>query len=281
MTKKYELTKNTIEVDGRTLYQIVALKDLPSKIVRKGTLGGYVEKESNLSQEGDCWIYGNAKVMKNSHVSESAVIYDNAIIAGGKVVGKAVVKDHAQIRDGILVADSAMVGGHAICEGSAIISDNAFVNGDTKIITKPRPLITEISGNAKVNCTRIGDEVTISGNTFIMGDISVNEATLEGKCEISGSGIHIEGVEINDGKIGSNALIQNPKGYLVVSNLGEDNKSFTAYRTHDGRIRCTHGFFEGSLDQFESATKDFKAKDLQSYAEYQIVIALVKLRWIK
>lgn len=280
MTKKYELTDNTIKVDGRTLYQIVALKDLPSKIVRKGTLGGYIEREDNLSQKGDCWIYGNAKVMRSGHVSGDASIYDDALITGGTILDEAVVKENAQIRSGVLINDNAMIGGHVICEGNVIIGGNAFINGDTKIISKPSPLITEIRGNARIKCTRIGDDVTINGNTFIMGDITVNEATLEGKCEISGSGIHIKGVEINDGNIGSNALIESPDSYLIVSPIGEDNKTFTAYKTYDGRIKCTHGFFEGSLDEFEKSIKDLKTKNLQTYAEYQTVIALAKLRWL-
>lgn len=46
--KKYELTDNTIEYNEKTLYQIKALKDFVD--VKAGDLGGYIEKESNLSQ---------------------------------------------------------------------------------------------------------------------------------------------------------------------------------------------------------------------------------------
>ena len=58
--KKYELTDNTIEYDGKTLYQIKALKNFGN--VKTGYLGGYVEKEENLSHEGNCWVDDNAKV---------------------------------------------------------------------------------------------------------------------------------------------------------------------------------------------------------------------------
>ena len=60
--KKYEILmdkKNTIEFEGRTLYRIRALRDFND--VKKGNIGGYIESESNLSQEGDCWVYDNAK----------------------------------------------------------------------------------------------------------------------------------------------------------------------------------------------------------------------------
>lgn len=58
--KKYELTDETIDVSGTTLHRIKALKDFGN--VKKGELGGYVESERNLSQEGNCWVCGNAKV---------------------------------------------------------------------------------------------------------------------------------------------------------------------------------------------------------------------------
>ena len=43
MEKKYRLTDDTINVDGRTLYRIEALKDFNN--VKKGDKGGFVEKE--------------------------------------------------------------------------------------------------------------------------------------------------------------------------------------------------------------------------------------------
>ena len=64
---KYEILKDEfIEFDGRKLYRIKALKDF--RDVRKGTVGGYIESEQNLSQEGDAWVYGDAWVCGNARV---------------------------------------------------------------------------------------------------------------------------------------------------------------------------------------------------------------------
>ena len=57
---KYKLTENKKEINGIILYQIQALVCFSS--VNGGDLGGWVKKESNLSQEGDAWVYGNAQV---------------------------------------------------------------------------------------------------------------------------------------------------------------------------------------------------------------------------
>ena len=60
MEKKYKLTEETINVGDKTLYRIEALRDFSD--VKKGDKGGFVEKEENLSQSDNCWIYYSAKV---------------------------------------------------------------------------------------------------------------------------------------------------------------------------------------------------------------------------
>ena len=65
-TKKYELTDNTINIDGITLHRIKALKDFSN--VKAGDLGGWIEKENNLSQMDNAWIGGDAKVYGSAKV---------------------------------------------------------------------------------------------------------------------------------------------------------------------------------------------------------------------
>ena len=68
--EKYRLTDETKTVDGTTLCRIEALKDFGN--VRNGDFGGWVEGEDNLSQDGYCWVYDNAKVYGNAKVHGSA-----------------------------------------------------------------------------------------------------------------------------------------------------------------------------------------------------------------
>lgn len=74
--KKYELTNKIIKHGEKTLYQIRALKDFED--VNTGDLGGYIESERNLSHEGNCWVYENAKVYeKLDEIFEEIVwLYD-------------------------------------------------------------------------------------------------------------------------------------------------------------------------------------------------------------
>jgi hypothetical protein len=50
--KKYELTDETMEIDGHILHRIRALKNI-GETINVGDLGGFVENEENLSHEGN------------------------------------------------------------------------------------------------------------------------------------------------------------------------------------------------------------------------------------
>jgi hypothetical protein len=65
---KYELTEETKEVRGVTVRRIRALKDFGD--VKDGYLGGWIEAERNLSQNGECWASENAWVCGNTEISE-------------------------------------------------------------------------------------------------------------------------------------------------------------------------------------------------------------------
>lgn len=78
--KKYELTENTKTHAGRTLFQIRALIGFLD--VKAGELGGWIEKEENLSHAGNAWVYGDALVYGNARVYGDAQVYGNAQVSG-------------------------------------------------------------------------------------------------------------------------------------------------------------------------------------------------------
>lgn len=65
--KKFELTTESIYLLGTKLFRIKAL--VTFGCVKKGELGGFVEKEENLDHTGSAWIFGNARVYGNAEVS--------------------------------------------------------------------------------------------------------------------------------------------------------------------------------------------------------------------
>ena len=96
--KKYELTDETKEFDGKTLYRIRALIDFG--FVKAGDFGGWIEKEENLSQEGRCWAYDNACIYGNARVFDDACVCDNAKVFGNACISSdAKVCNNARVRE--------------------------------------------------------------------------------------------------------------------------------------------------------------------------------------
>lgn len=68
MNKKYEM------IPEGGLFRIKALRDIPSHGIKTGDLGGLIQEEHNLSQDGDCWVWRNARVYENARVSGDAKV---------------------------------------------------------------------------------------------------------------------------------------------------------------------------------------------------------------
>ena len=99
--KKFELTSESIvNIFGKKLFRIKALIEFGN--VKEGELGGFIEKEENLSHEGDAWVYGDAEVCGNAEVcgdakvSGDAKVFGNAWVCGdAEVCGNA---DYATVK---------------------------------------------------------------------------------------------------------------------------------------------------------------------------------------
>ena len=115
--KKYELTTDTKMLFGRKLFRIKALISFGD--VSAGDLGGYVEKEENLSHDGNAWVYGGAKVYGDACVFGNAEVYGNARVSGD-----------AEVYDDACVYGNACVYGGACVYGNAEVYDDACVYGD-------------------------------------------------------------------------------------------------------------------------------------------------------
>ena len=118
--QKYELTARSCEVDGRTLRQIRALRDVAG--VGRGDFGGWLESEDNLSQEGDCWVGDAARVYAEARVTGCAV-----------VDGAARVVDRARVEGFAWVTGAAVVSGEALVVGSAFVEAAGRVSGEAVV----------------------------------------------------------------------------------------------------------------------------------------------------
>lgn len=155
---KYELTTEVMQHGGAVLHRIRALRPFTAHqrlhgnpfvakyMISKGDLGGWVESEDNLSQEGSCWIaddamsYGNGKVTGDAYICGHAVVFGNAVAmdaaemsGSAAAFGYAKVKGHSRMGDFASVLETASVSGRACLFGNAGVLGNARIYGDAVV----------------------------------------------------------------------------------------------------------------------------------------------------
>ena len=197
MDKKFELTDETINLRGKTLYRIRALKDFGD--VKKGDLGGFVEKESNLSQKGNCWICNDARVFDdatiygNAEIYGNARVYDNAEVSGdAKVFSNAVIYDDAEIFGKASIYGNARVCGNADIYDNARIYGNALIYDNAQVFGRAR-----VCDNVEIfDKARVGDDAVVFdsakvfSNAFVYGNAQVyGDARVYGYARVCGNAI--------------------------------------------------------------------------------------------
>ena len=152
--KKYEITEIT-HPKYPWLHRIRARCQVNEQ-VGPGALGGYVQTEDNLSQDGTCWIY------------------DQAICCE-----EAVVEDDGRLFDGAVARGSALISGDARMFERAVAEGNSsFFSGELKEDAR-------LSGNAVVNRSDNGLSPLIGRKSNVYGSVCgwfvVNDNIFEGE----------------------------------------------------------------------------------------------------
>ena len=83
--KKYEITE-AAHPKYPWLHRIRAIRQVNEQ-VSPGMLGGYVQTEDNLSQEGTCWIYDQAVCCEEAAVADDGRMFDSTVARGSALVG--------------------------------------------------------------------------------------------------------------------------------------------------------------------------------------------------
>lgn len=240
--KKYELTNEIKNLPGGVvLYRIRALKDFAD--VKAGDLGGFIQKESNLTQDGDAWVDHNAEVFGDAIVGGGAQVFNNAKVYGrsmvcgralvydnAEVFGEAEVCDDARLFDNAKVFDSSSVGGYAEVSGYAVVRDGATVTDRAKI----------------KNHSIIGGHTMIVGEAIIYDNAEVNDSS---ECSL-------------------------------VTGFGRVGRTTTFFHCQDGKLRVQCGCFYGYLDEFRAKVKETHG-DGKMAREYLMIADLMELHFEK
>lgn len=133
-------------IGDEKLKRIKALRSFSD--VNEGDVGGFIESESNLSHDGDCWIYHNAKV------------YGHAVVSGNaKVMDEAEVYDNAELNDDAVMSGSTKAFQKCKIYGKANIGGFASIYG-----------CAEVFGDSEVrDFARVMDDGWVYGNVRVSG----------------------------------------------------------------------------------------------------------------
>ena len=160
MNKKYKLCEDdTIVRDGRKLYRLQALREFRQG-VKAGDLGGYVEKEANLSQEGTCWLFGKACAYEDARVEGDAMMHGHATIRG-----KAKLLEEARVFEQAIVQGEAKIGGESVLHDQVVVGGKAEVQGRVILYG-----FVHVGESARVEGSRRSQYLVIEGTTMLLGD---------------------------------------------------------------------------------------------------------------
>lgn len=230
---KYELVEETKEYFGRTLHRIRAVRDFGS--VAGGELGGWIEKEENLSHDGDCWIYDNAKAFDNARVFENAEVFGSVTIQN-----EAAIYGDAVIYGGALIERHAVVSGNARILHLAVVTDNARIYQDSIVLGKAR-----VQDGAV-----IAGSACIGGNAIISGCVCIRTSCC-----------------IRAGYLMSN------RDFITITPIGSESGVLTAYMVEKD-IQVTRGCFTGSLAEFAKAVER-RHRDNQYGRSYRAAVEFI------
>lgn len=208
--KKYEILmdeENTIEWKGHTLHRIKALRDFND--VRKGDIGGYVEKEKNLSHYGDCWIYDDAKAMDNSRVYDNSAMYDdsemydNSIMCNNsKMYDNSEMHGNTEMHSNSIMCDNSKMYNYSEMHDDSRMYDYSEMYGDSRLYGDSElnnkaklygKLFSKVEDFIEINnpqgrlvtCVKKGDEILY--NVGCQDEIT--EETFKYRIEHEGGGI--------------------------------------------------------------------------------------------
>lgn len=210
--------------DDVPLFQIEAVCDFGD--IPKGSLGGYVHSEKNLSHEGFSWIEDgacvlndavvkdDAKVVRGGWVDDHAVVSDSAIVMTGGVVSghaqvsgaarigfegrsgvRSIVDGHAQVTDQSVITMGACVTDHAVISGPSRLDGDVSVSGTARVDASTLTDCAVVEDDAQVIMSKLEDHAHVSENA------EVKFSTLSDLCHVT------DHTTVTDSTVSGDALI--------------------------------------------------------------------------
>ena len=182
-TPKYIIGKEETTKINNNLYKcyrIIANKDIPTyansnngyQLIKKGTPGGCIKSEENLSQKGFCWlnnesyILGKAKLEGNSYLHQS-YLYGHAKVEGNSKITFSIVCQNATVKGHNDVHMSRITGNVIIQDDVYVHSSN--INDNVEIFGSSYIYFSNLSEDIWVEDSLL-EHINKNGNQKIKGE---------------------------------------------------------------------------------------------------------------
>lgn len=135
--KKYEFTgkERVISFYGgsTTVKRIRALIDIPRHDVEEGDLGGWIENESCLSHEGDCWV------------KDCSAVYNEGVVMGNVLLDSGFSDMQGEDKPIYTRVQNSRISGEGFIEDSIV--DNSYIWGSRVYLRDAKVYSSRLKGN--------------------------------------------------------------------------------------------------------------------------------------
>lgn len=169
--KKYEMTTDFKEMNcGTKVYRIRALKNIEKHDVIAGQLGGFIEKESNLSQSvsDTSWVDDEAVVMGQTELVGSVLVKHNAVVEGdSKLFGHLIVNEKSHLVDTYLIGENNQITENSRLFDVQLKGDSIHISGNANLYN--------IRTEDTILGLRIADDVFVEGSDpLVLGGVNIH-----------------------------------------------------------------------------------------------------------
>ena len=245
----------------KKLYRIKALKSFSD--VKKGDIGGIIDKSSVLSHAGNCWIYDDAIVMNESYVTDDAEIRDRATVNCSFIRNKSKILYESTISNSI-IRDSSIITKYSEIISSKISGESKIDDFSSIIDSVCESVHTDM--NVSFMQCIVSTSKKISGiidltNCYILKNASIKGFFTATNCIFTDDtdiDLHDDINEKCSHIIGLNAKICSDKDFITVHGFGTDKLPITFFKCSDNKIRCIiNNDFSGDF----SETREYLLKN--------------------
>lgn len=166
-------------------FRIKALRNINDD-VKKGDLGGYIEKEENLSIFNESWVYDNSCVFEDAKVEDDAKVKENS-----RVFGWANIRNFATVKGGSTVYGGVVLCDHVVVENNITLNQLTCFSGNS-IIKDERDVFYFSPCRNSTNSFFISYVANSDIWTYLIQDVPIPFTTEGFKTYISKNDVNVE-----------------------------------------------------------------------------------------